>query len=300
MGLKKMIQIVLEQGAEISKAYANPQSVKQTFHDATDLSGVFDAAHLTTTSIDRICSEIFQQRSREFFPQHVPVDEEKNMVVVVTAGQKYLISDPVDGSFNLSVGIQPVCTILGESLGQDLTSVTVYIPHTDRKLGELYFAQKGGGAFLSLVVPYNSVVELDILSLITNAKRLKVSSETDIGKVAVNFESTSDYVPLGEIYNELRCTSSPRYIGSSGAILCQVAEGRYGVYAHNSLEPWDTLPQLLVTEAGGVVWNFEGQPWKFKGYGVRDSIIAAANGDLYNAVLNIIRPSTSNDIRNHI
>lgn len=83
----------------------------------------------------------------------------------------------------------------------------------------------------------------------------------------------------------LRPAHDIRRDGSAAVDLCHVAAGRVDGLWETSLRAWDMAAGvLIVTEAGGVVTDFEGRPWTAA---TRDVI--AANPALHAVLLETIR-----------
>lgn len=79
----------------------------------------------------------------------------------------------------------------------------------------------------------------------------------------------------------LRPAHDIRRDGSAAIDLCHVATGRVDGFWETSLQPWDMAAGvLIVTEAGGAVTDFNGDPWSVT---TRDVI--AANPTLHAALL---------------
>jgi myo-inositol-1(or 4)-monophosphatase len=76
-----------------------------------------------------------------------------------------------------------------------------------------------------------------------------------------------------------------RVIGSAALGLAYVAAGRFDLYFHRSLYPWDMIADvLLINEAGGLVTDWDGRP-----AGVRTSQVIAANQTLHSEFLKVIK-----------
>ncbi len=113
-------------------------------------------------------------------------------------------------------------------------------------LNELFWAEKGKGAFL-------------------NGRPIRVSAVEKLKDCLVSFDMGYNQ-DQGAKMIELAKTIWPRahtlrLLGSGALGLAYVACGRLGVYFHRSLYPWDVAPGiLLIQEAGGVVEAWGRQP----------------------------------------
>ncbi len=79
-----------------------------------------------------------------------------------------------------------------------------------------------------------------------------------------------------------------RSTGSAALSMCYVAAGRFDVYYHFSLSPWDVAAAAhIVEQAGGHVTTPSNQPWS-----VHSKAYVATNGRLHTQVLRYFRDLT--------
>lgn len=158
------------------------------------------------------------------------------------ADQGYVwIVDPVDGTRNYAAGIPFVSLVIGLALdGEVLVGVTY-----DPLLKEMFHAQRGKGAYL-------------------NDTRLHVTDSTNLGESVIGMDLS--YGHEGSLHAlDIVKSFWPelwtlRIMGSSALGLSYVAAGRYHLYFHGHLSPWDQVAgMLLVEEAGGVVTDRQGK-----------------------------------------
>ena len=120
----------------------------------------------------------------------------------------------------------------------------VYDPFRD----ELFYAEKGGGAFV-------------------NGNKISVSEQRELSKASVATDNSYD--PEGTRRNletVLKISPSPWVLMKGSAVLtmCEVAAGRIDVYFHSSLKPWDNAGAFLIAkEAGAEVVDLSGQDTNF-------------------------------------
>lgn len=177
------------------------------------------------------------------------------------------IIDPIDGTINFAHGIPLCCVSVAIEKNREIIMAAVYAP----VLKELFFAEKGGGAFL-------------------NDKKISVSNETSVLKscLVTGFPYTYISMPNGplEVFSRLIKKGVPvRRLGSACIDLCWVACGRFDGFYEHKLEAWDSAAgYLIVEEAGGKVTDHEGK--KFSPYQHR---IAATNGKIHDELLKVIR-----------
>jgi myo-inositol-1(or 4)-monophosphatase len=195
------------------------------------------------------------------FPGHQVLAEETGEVKQ-ESGFKWII-DPIDGTVNFAHGIPICCVAVALEKNGEIIMSSVYAPI----LNELFFAEKGGGAFL-------------------NDKKISVSHETSVltACLVTGFPYTYINMPNGplEVFSRLIKKGVPvRRLGSAAIDLCWVACGRFDGFYEHKLEPWDSAAgYLMVEEAGGRVTDHEGK--KFSVYQHR---IAATNGKIHDELL---------------
>ena len=153
------------------------------------------------------------------------------------------VIDPLDGTTNFLHGIPhwAISIALQRRLPDgaiELAAGMVYSPAVD----EMFWAEKGGGAFL-------------------NERRLRVSARrelpdalfaTGIPFAAVSARNRLAFArTLGAL---MPATAGVRRFGSAALDLAWVAAGRYDGYWELGLKPWDVAAGvLIVREAGGTV-----------------------------------------------
>jgi len=155
------------------------------------------------------------------------------------------IIDPLDGTTNFLHGIPHFAiSIALEKDGQIIASV-VHNPVTD----ELFFAEKGQGAFL--VAPYTE-------------RRLRASArtklETSVVGTGIPHLGRGDHPRFSAQLNKVMDqVAGVRRFGAASLDLAFVAAGRLDAYWEEGLQPWDIAAGvLLVQEAGGVVLETTG------------------------------------------
>lgn len=203
------------------------------------------------------------------YPDFAFLGEEETADPVDPAVPTFVL-DPIDGTTNFifSYGLSAIS--LGVLFGGEPVLGAIYNPFTD----EFYFAEKGKGAT-------------------KNGKPIHVSPANDlsavlaaIGTMPYRKEAADELFALAKrLY--LACIDVRRS-GAATIDLTHVADGRVGVYAERSLSLWDfTAGAVILTEAGGKITDFEGNPVSFTG----KSDIACSNGALHEALLALLRPS---------
>ncbi|UCE98115.1 MAG: inositol monophosphatase [Dehalococcoidia bacterium] len=222
--------------------------------------GVKDAI----TKYDKLVDELIVHQIRNQYPEHRVLSEEGGL----TKGESewLWIVDSLDGttSFANSNPLFSVCIALQHD--GELLLGAIYAP----ALGELYFAEKGKGAFL-------------------NHKRIHVSEISELKKSYLLYceggekDRLKTGSILGKIYPEVM---DLRKLGSAGLETAWVAAGKAEAYFTTNIEPWDVAPGiLLIQEAGGRVTNFQGNSWK-----VERSDLLFSNGKVHSSLLDFLEP----------
>lgn len=215
------------------------------------------------TNVDLEAEKAIFSIIRKKFPRHNIVSEESG---IFNKNSEYTwIIDPLDGTHNYIHSIP-------------LFGVSIALVHKDKvKLGilnipclkEVYFAEKGKGAFL-------------------NNKRIKVSNKKNMKKSFVLTDISPRRIPEEKIkiYKKLKNTAYDiRALGTAIYGQALIARGSADIYITKETNSWDIAAGfLLIEEARGKVTDFNGNNWKPK----HGSYIAT-NGYLHNKILDILK-----------
>jgi myo-inositol-1(or 4)-monophosphatase len=151
------------------------------------------------------------------------------------------IVDPLDGTTNFLHGIPHFAISIALESKGEMTAGIVFDPLKD----ELFWAEKGGGAYL-------------------NNRRLRVSSRKHLGEsliaTGIPFLEHGDHATfLAELGRVMPAVSGVRRGGAAALDLAYVAAGRYDAFWERGLQPWDFAAGIvLVREAGGFVSEIGG------------------------------------------
>lgn len=191
------------------------------------------------TEIDVYSEKTIIKHIKKHFPEHQVMAEESSNDYKKA---EYLwIIDPLDGTTNFIHGFPVVAVSIALMYKGELTIGVVYDPIKN----ELFYAEKGGGAFL-------------------NGKKIKVSSlkEPALSLIATGFPfRNKQYIDRYlKIFRELLYSVSDlRRPGAAAIDLAYVACGRVDGFFEFALSPWDIAAgTLLIKESGGAVSDFEG------------------------------------------
>lgn len=223
--------------------------VMQGFGEARAISLKGPQDYLTET--DGRCEAFLRQAFAEAFPQDGFFGEEGGGRQM----DRLWVVDPIDGTANFARNIPHFCIAIAYLENGTTKLGAIYDPVHD----ELYFAQRGRGAFL-------------------NGKPIRVSTVED--PLAATIElgwstriHNDDY--MASMKALLDFGFNVRRAGSGALGLAYVADGRNEAYAERHMNAWDCMAGLLlVREAGGRVCAFEGGDAVLKG----GAVLASAPG----------------------
>ncbi len=218
-----------EQAGELALArFRQPQQV--------DVKG---RGNLVTQTDLEIETNLTKTLAREF-PDHRVLSEE-TAAETDTAGWVWVI-DPVDGTRNFVSGIPFFCVNIALCHdGQPVLAVT-----RDPNHDETFWAERGGGAWVNdepIRASDEPTVQASVLGV-------------DLGYDDRRGQAALQLVRL--LHPGLQCVRTP---GSAALGLAYAACGRYGLFLHNDLAPWDVAAALLLLpEAGGTITDRSGSP----------------------------------------
>ena len=208
------------------------------------------------TQADKRSEQAIVARLRSHFPKHAIVAEEGGGNESDSPFRWHV--DPLDGTTNFAHGYPCFCVSLGLEQAGEMIAGVIFQPVT----GELFTAARGEGAYL-------------------NQKKIEVSR---IEKLATSLLSTGfpsvkrAQNPNIHYYWDFTLRShGVRRDGSAAMDLAAVACGRFEGFWEFGLHTWDTAAGiLLVREAGGVVSQYNGQPYR-----LGDRELMASNGRVH-------------------
>ncbi len=224
------------------------------------------------TEADLASERLITAAIRNQYPAHGIYAEESASGPIPDAEWLWLV-DPVDGTTNFAHGVPFYAINLALAhRGEPVLAVT-HDPTSDRT----YWAELGGGAWLR-------AGGMD--------QRLHVSAATELRRalLATGFPPSRATHPDNNLAEftalELQALGVRR-MGSASLELAWVAAGLLDGYWELWLHPWDWAAGcLLVTEAGGRVTDYAGQPWRL---GSRTMIATNGQGDIHPALAAAIR-----------
>lgn len=247
------------------KATRDAGAVMKEFFHGTFTVDNKDTINNLVTEVDKHSEKVIIDIIKERFPTHSIISEEEGEMIQESDYQ--WIIDPIDGTVNFAHGIPICCVSIGVKYKNDMLFGAVYNP----MLNELFFAEKGKGAYL-------------------NDKKISVSTKTEFRKACLvtgfPYKWPKTYEHPIKVFERFIMEGLPvRRLGSAAIDLCWVACGRFDGFWEYNLNPWDIAAgYLIVEEAGGRITNFDGDP-----YDVNDKETLATNGLIHNNMLSLIR-----------
>lgn len=217
-----------EAGKVVLARFRQPQDV-----------GVKGRGNLVTQTDLEVETKLTEELRREF-PDHRVLSEE-SAADTDTAGWVWVI-DPVDGTRNFVSGIPFFCVNIALCHdGRPVLAVT-HDPNHD----ETFWAERGGGAWVN-----------DRPARASDAPSVRESVVgVDLGYDDRRGQAALQLVRL--LHPGLQCVRTP---GSAALGLAYAACGRFDLFMHNDLSPWDVAAALLLlSEAGGTVTDRDGNP----------------------------------------
>jgi myo-inositol-1(or 4)-monophosphatase len=220
------------------------------------------------TQVDQEVESFLVDAILRTYPDHGILGEEGMFTKDIRKFETLWIIDPIDGTTNFIHQHQNFVVSIGVYHKGEVILGVVYDPIRN----ELFYAEKGGGAYLN-GVPLR----------LTGQKTLQESllaSSTFWNEIAMN---TGMDVKIQQL---ARYSRGMRIFGCAALELAYVAAGRIDGYMSLTLNPWDfAAGNLLVEEAGGKVSRVNGDlvdPLK------RGSILAA-HTSIYQEFIDFIR-----------
>ena len=207
------------------------------------------------TEVDRAAEQAIIEVLLSAYPTHAVLAEESGPSNNLrddneNENENIWIIDPLDGTTNFIHGFPQYCVSIALQQRGQITQAVVYDPTRN----DLFTASKGAGAYL-------------------NEKRIRVGKRDKIADalIGTGFPFLSNpgaengdaaaaleqYIDMFRIMST-RCAGLRRP-GAAALDLAYVAAGRLDAFFEKGLKPWDIAAgSLLVSEAGGIIGNFNG------------------------------------------
>jgi myo-inositol-1(or 4)-monophosphatase len=207
------------------------------------------------------------------YPQHAILGEESG---AQGENAEYLwVIDPLDGTTNFLHGFPQYAVSIALLHRGVLDQAVIFDPTSN----DLYTASKGRGAYL-------------------NDKRIRVNKRIKLQECIIGtgipfrcFDHLDTYLAM--LKSVILSTSGIRRPGSASLDLAHVAAGRYDGFWEIGLSKWDIAAgALLITEAGGLVGDFEGNESWFE-----TGNIMAGNPKIFGQLLTVLAPHLTDALK---
>lgn len=219
----------------ISAARDAAKHLRRDYYELENLQVMRKGAADFVTKADLAAEDSIRYSLTKARPKFGLIMEESGEVEGSDNSNRFIV-DPLDGTTNFMHGMPQFCISIGLERDREPFAGVIYAPVLD----ELYYAEKGFGAFL-------------------NDTRLRVSGREDMSEALVGcgfpFKGRAGrQESLEEADRVLAETAGVRRFGSAAYDLCMTASGKLDGYWERGLNPWDiTAGIILVREAGGEV-----------------------------------------------
>jgi fructose-1,6-bisphosphatase/inositol monophosphatase family enzyme len=167
----------------------------------------------------------------------IPILAEESVRKGVVDAERLWVVDPLDGTLNFSQGLPFYCVLIGYVEDGKTRAGAVHAPRT----GETFIASEGAGAT-------------------RNGAPIRVSPLTRLAEAfAVASLGFGETKKKGSRFATLNATCARlRVIGSAGLEISYTAMGRFDLFVHSALSPWDiAAPALIAREAGAAVLSLK-------------------------------------------
>ena len=220
------------------------------------------------TESDLASERLIIERIKTYHPRHAILAEESGASSPVDQelrSEWRWIVDPLDGTTNYAHGYPCFCVSMGLEHDGRMELGVVYDPMRD----ELFTAERGQGASL-------------------NGRRIQVSPVKSLSGALLCTGFPYDVRERSEFArhfaNFIMNAQGVRRDGAAALDLAYVACGRFDGFWEEGLKPWDVAAgALMVTEAGGQVSNYTGEPLS-----IFNPPILASNGLLHEQMMHVL------------
>ncbi|WP_294638305.1 inositol monophosphatase family protein [uncultured Aquabacterium sp.] len=222
------------------------------------------------TEVDKAAEDAIIATILEAYPGHGILAEESGREHGARHSDYVWIIDPLDGTTNFIHGFPVYAVSIALSFRGQIQQAVVYDPARN----DLFYASKGKGAYM-------------------NDRRIRVSKRTRMLDCLIGtgfpFRKGDNFQRYLKMFEEVmvQC-AGVRRPGAAALDLCYVAAGFYDGFFETGLSPWDIAAgSLMITEAGGLVGNFTGEP-DF----LYQREIVAGNPRIYGQLVKTLSPYT--------
>jgi myo-inositol-1(or 4)-monophosphatase len=246
-------KIALQAGDFLKKKSSGRRSI--TYKD--------DIGSNIVTDMDTASEAMIVKALKKEFPDHAIVAEESGLSG--NSSHKWYI-DPIDGTTNFAHGFPVWAVTLAYEADGVIQAGATFAP----MLGELYFAQRGKGAWC-------------------NKRRLQVTKTSHLphALLCTGFSYLLEYrkVNLKYFSEFLMKAQAIRRMGAASLDLCWTAAGAFDGFWEMRLGPWDMAAGIVILEeAGAKITDFQGGP-----VDIRRGDFLGANPALHRRMLDVLQ-----------
>ncbi len=217
------------------------------------------------TNLDRESERIITSALRSSWPDHGIIGEEGGSRAAKEENGYVWVIDPLDGTHNFIKGIGMFGVSIGLIKGKEFIAGVIYLPSD----GDLYYAEKGSGAF-------------------KNDKRISVSSVKDLKDCTISYDSgmkAGAGRKLEVLKNLAPEVLNVRIFGASVRNLTYLAEGIVDAVIEFDDKIWDYCAgATIIQEAKGKITDHSGMPFT-----PENNCYIASNGYVHESLLNRFR-----------
>ncbi len=264
--LRVALDLAREAGAAILEFYGGPLQVEQKIG--------FDDRE-PVTQADRVANELIVKALRKEFPKDGILAEESVDTAHRLDKRRVWMIDPLDGTNGFIDGNGDFAVQIG--LAQDGRCVlgVVHQPIT----GVLYHAVRGQGT---------SIIRPD-----RNPEQATVSDQKELSLMRLAASRSHRSPRMDKVVKAFRVKEEIRR-GSVGIKVGLIIERQCDLYVHLSprTKQWDTCaPEIILTEAGGLLTDLFGRPLKYNSPEVQNrNGIIASNGAAHDRIVDTLAP----------
>jgi myo-inositol-1(or 4)-monophosphatase len=220
-------------GAIINRAALDIEAVRVSQKQVNDF----------VTEVDHASEQAIIDTLLGAYPGHGILAEESGTQHGARDSDYIWIIDPLDGTTNFIHGFPVYCVSIALAVKGKVEHAVIYDPTRN----DLFTASRGRGAFM-------------------NERRIRVSKRTRLAECLIStgfpFRTGDNFKQYLAIMADLMPRAAGlRRPGAAALDLAYVAAGFSDAFFETGLNIWDVAAgSLLVTEAGGLVGNFTGEP----------------------------------------
>lgn len=264
MAVKSPIQTIMTRAAEKAA-----RSLVRDFGEVEQLQVSKKGPADFVSAADRRAEEIIYDDLKKARPGWSFLMEESGEAKGSDPDHRWLI-DPLDGTANFLHGLPHWCISIALEQKKEIIAGLIFDPVKD----ELFYAEKGGGAFM-------------------RRKRLRVSGRGNpesslivTGGPRRAIENSHD-----QFFQEQRAVWNAGFAlrrgGSAALDLAYVAAGRFEGYWERNLKPWDIAAGIMIVkEAGGFISDIDSE----KNDPLVTGNIIASNDKLFENLRKAVKP----------